>query len=303
MALELFRVFLEVVVPVFAILGIGYWLAPRLKLDARTLSQVAWWVLVPAFTFHIISTSRISGAAAVRMAAFIVAAHLAPAALAYVGARALGRSRELTAAWVMVAVFGNVGNFGLALVEFRFGPGAIVPATVYFVATMVVSFGVCVAIAAAVRGEGVPGALVSVLKTPALIVMVPAALLSAGNVEVPPMLGRTVGLLADAMVPIMLLVLGVQLRETRIERISGDVLAVTGLRLVGGPILAALLAVPFGLTGVERATGIVQASMPAAVLVSIIAVEHRIAPGFVMTAIFFSTLLSLPTLTVVMSLL
>jgi predicted permease len=303
MALELVQVFLEVVVPVFAILGLGYWLAPRLRLDARTLSQTAWWILVPAFTFHVISTSRISGGDATRMAFFIVAAHLAPAVIAGIAARALGRSRELVAAWVMVAVFGNVGNFGLALVEFRFGPDAIAPATVYFVATMIVSFGVCVAIAAGVRGEGIPGALVSVVKTPALIVMVPAALISANDLVVPAVIARTAGLLAGAMVPLMLLVLGVQLRETRIERISGDVLAVSGLRLVGGPILAALLAVPFGLAGVERATGIVQASMPAAVLVSIIAVEHRIAPGFVMTAVFFSTLLSLPTLTIVMSLL
>jgi malate permease and related proteins len=303
MVLELLSVFVEVVVPVFAIVGLGYALAPRLALDGRTLSQAAWWLFVPAFTFDVISKARISGEAAVRMAAFIAVAHLAPAAVAFLAARALRRSKEVTAALVMVAVFGNVGNFGLALVEFRFGPDAIVPATIYFVATMVVSFGVCVAVASAVRGGGVPGALLSVLKTPALVVMIPAALISAGDVAVPAVVARTVGLLADAMIPIMLVVLGVQLRETRIERISGDVLLATGLRLVGGPVLGALLAIPFGLTGVERAVGIVQAGMPAAVLVSIIAVEHRIAPGFVMTAVFFSTLLSLPTLTIVMSLL
>lgn len=303
MILEILYVFLEVVVPVFAIVGLGYALAPRLALDARTLSQVAWWILVPAFTFDVISKARISGGAAVRMAAFIAVAHLAPAAIAWVAARALRRSREITAALVMVAVFGNVGNFGLALVEFRFGPGAIVPATIYFVTTMVVSFGACVAVASAVRGGGPREALFAVLTTPALVVMIPAAAISAADVAVPIVVARTVGLLGDAMVPMMLLVLGVQLRETRIERISADVLLATGLRLVGGPILAALLAIPFGLTGVERATGIVQASMPAAVLVSIIAVEHRIAPGFVMTAVFFSTLCSLPTLTMVMSLL
>jgi predicted permease len=300
---EVLSVFLEVVVPVFAIVGLGYWLAPRLALDARTLSQVAWWLFVPAFTFDVISKARVSSGAALRMAAFIAVAHLAPAAIAFVAARALRRSRETTAALVMVAVFGNVGNFGLALVEFRFGPGAIVPATIYFVSTMVVSFGVCVAVASAVRGGGAPAALLSVLKTPALVVMIPAAAISAWDVALPAVVARTVGLLADAMIPTMLLVLGVQLRETRIERISGDVLLAAGLRLVGGPILAALLAVPFGLSGIERATGIVQASMPAAVLVSIIAVEHRIVPGFVMTAVFFSTLCSLPTLTIVMSLL
>jgi predicted permease len=206
----------------------------------------------------------------------------------------------MTAALVMLAVFGNVGNFGLALVEFRYGAEALVPATIYFISTLVMSFVVCVGIAAWVRGGGAR-AVLSVFRTPALIVAAPAIAVSAAEVELPAMLQRTVGLLGGAMIPTMLLVLGVQLRETRIARLSGDVALATGLRLVAGPLLAAALAVPFGLAGVERAAGIVQAGMPAAVLVSIIAVEHDIAPGFVTSAVFFSTILSLPTLTVVLS--
>jgi hypothetical protein len=104
------------------------------------------------------------------------------------------------------------------------------------------------------------------------------------------------------MIPIMLFVLGVQLAQTRALRPTADVGVVSALRLVGAPALAWLLAVPFGLGGLERATGILQAGMPPAILVAIIATEYDIAPGFVTAAVLLATVLSLPTLTVLLAL-
>jgi predicted permease len=71
---------------------------------------------------------------------------------------------------------------------------------------------------------------------------------------------------------------------------------------VGGPLLSILLAIPFGLFGLERSAGILQASMPPAVLTIIIAMEHDLVPEFVTTALLFGTLASLLSLTVVLSL-
>ena len=301
MWLRLLSVFVDVVVPVFAIVGIAYAFGPRLKLDVRTLSRAAYSIFVPAFTFDVISRATVPPGHALRMAGFIMAAHLLPGMIAWLVARALGRSREITAALVMLAVFGNVGNFGLALVQFRLGDEAIAPTTIYFIATLVTSFVVCVGMAAWVRG-GRASAAWQVAKTPALIVVIPALALSASGLAPPLVVQRTVGLLGDAMIPVMLVVLGLQLRETPIARFSSDVIFASGLRLIVGPALAAALAPAFSLGGVERAAGIRQAGMPAAVLVSIIAVEYKVAPAFVMTAVFFSTLASFATLTVLMAL-
>jgi hypothetical protein len=298
---ELLSIFLDVVAPVFAIVALGYLVGPRLGLDAKTLSRAAYYVFVPAFTFDVISRSRVPLASAGRMAAYAVATHLAFGAIAFLLARLLRRSREVTAAYVMLAVFGNVGNFGLALVTFRLGDAALAPATIYFVVILLTSFVVCVGIAAWTRGGGL-SAVSSVFRTPALIVAVPAAFVSAAGAELPLVVSRTVGLLGGAMIPIMLFVLGVQLAQTRALRPTADVGVVSALRLVGAPALAWLLAVPFGLGGLERATGILQAGMPPAILVAIIATEYDIAPGFVTAAVLLATVLSLPTLTVLLSL-
>lgn len=301
MLAQLPSVFLDVVAPVFAIVALGWVLGPRLGLDAKTLSRLAYYVLVPAFTFDVISRSEVPLATAGRMAGYAVVTHLAFGAIAFVLARALGRSREVTAAWVMLSVFGNVGNFGLALITFRLGPEALAPATIYFIVILLTSFVVCVGIAAWTRRGGL-AAIGSVFRTPALIVAVPALLVSAWHLPIPLVLGRTVGLLGGAMIPTMLFVLGVQLSETRGLRPNLDMGIVAALRLVGAPAVAWLLAAPFGLSGLERASGILQAGMPAAILVAIIAKEYEIEPGFVTAAVLLSTLVSLPTLTVLLAL-
>lgn len=300
MAGQLLSVFFDVVAPVFAIVALGWALGPRLALDARTLSRVAYYVFVPAFTFDVISRSRVPLASAGRMAAFAVATHLAFGAIALVLARLLGRPRKVVAAWVMLSVFGNVGNFGLALIQFRLGAEALAPATIYFIVITLTSFVVCVGVAAWTRGGGL-STVASVFRTPAILVAVPALLVSARGVELPLFVGRTVGLLAAAMIPAMLFVLGVQLAEAKALRPSADSFAVAALRLVGAPLVAWVLAAPFGLSGLERASGILQAGMPAAVLVAIIATEYDVEPGFVTAAVLLSTLLSLPTLTVLIA--
>lgn len=297
---ELLTVFVDVVAPVFVIVALGWVLGPRLALDAKTLSRTAYYVFVPAFTFDVISRSRLPLGSTGRMAAYAVVAHLAFGAIAFVVARLLGRSRKVVAAWVMLSVFGNVGNFGLALIQFRLGAAALAPATIYFIVILLTSFVVCVGVAAWTRGGGL-SAVASVFRTPAIVVAVPALIVSTRGIELPLFIGRSVGLLGAAMIPAMLFVLGVQLAEAKALRPNRDTVAVAALRLVGAPLVAWLLAALFGLSGLERAAGVLQAGMPSAILVAIIATEYDVEPGFVTAAVLFSTVLSLPTLTVLLA--
>ena len=101
----------------------------------------------------------------------------------------------------------------------------------------------------------------------------------------------------------MLVALGVQLADAGVPRPNLDMLVSSAIRLIAGPILAIALAIPFGLTGIEGSIGIIQASMPAAVLASIIAVENDLLPTFVIATVLFSTLASLVTLAIVLSIL
>ncbi len=299
---EFFSVFINVIMPVFGIVILGFLLGGRLKLQAQTLSRVAYYVFVPAFIFQAIGSSRIPLGNAAKMVAFIVAAHLAAALIAGGVGRLLGRSKEMIAAFVMIAVFGNVGNFGLAVIRFRLGEAAVPPATIYFVAVIVTAFVVCVGAAGWARG-GKRGALGGLLRTPALWATLPALLVSQGGVTVPLMISRMIGLLAEAMIPVMLFALGLQLLEQRRVHFSADVVVASSARLLLAPAFAALVAIPFALGRIDYASGVLQAGMPTAILVAIIAREYDIVPDFVTSVVLFSTLASLVSLSLIMVLL
>ena len=296
----IFLVFLNVVTPVFILVVIGYFVGPRLKIDARSLSRTAYFVFIPAFVFNIISEAKIDFELALQMLSFVLVAQIAVALLGFLVGKALRQSREITAAFVLIATFGNVGNFGLPLIVFRLGETARTFATVYFVATVFISFVICVGVASWARSGGVT-AVFSVFKTPALIALIPALVFNITDVEVPIFLSRLSGLLGQAMIPVMLITLGVQMGEIPKIKINFNVFAASTVRLIGGPVLALLIVPYFGLEGLERSTGILQAAMPAAVLASIIALEYKLLPEFVTTTVLFSTLYSILTLTVILT--
>ena len=296
---ELILVFLNVILPVFGIVLLGAFLGGRLKLQAQTLTRAAYYVFVPAFIFKSISMADVPLSSVAKMLLFIILTHLLSVFIAGGIGRLLGRSKEMIAAFVMIAAFGNVGNYGLAVIGFRLGEVAVPPATIYFVAISISAFIICVGAAGWAHG-GSRGAFWKVLKTPALWATVPALMVSAGGLVVPLMLNRMIGLLADAMIPVMLFALGLQLLEQRKVHVTSDVLIGSGIRLILTPLLAVLLSSFFALSPIESAAGILQSAMPVAILVAIIAKENDIVPDFVTSVVVVSTLASVATLSLLM---
>jgi len=296
---ELLVVFVNVILPVFGIVLLGAFLGGRLELQAKTLTRVAYYVFVPAFVFQSISQADIPLTSLTRMISFIVLTHLVTIAIAALLGRLMGRSRQMIAAFIMIASFGNVGNFGLAMIQFRLGDVALPAASIYFIVINTVAFVVCISAAGWAHG-GSRGAIWSVLKTPALWATVPAIVVSTGDVAIPLLVDRMVGLLAGAMIPVMLFALGLQLREQGKIQLTTDVFFASGIRLIVAPVLALIFTAMFTLTPIENAAGVLQAAMPVAILVSIIAKENNIVPEFVTSVVVVSTLISVVTLSALM---
>lgn len=294
---EFIGIFINVVLPVFGIVVIGYLFGGRLQLQARTLTRVAYYVFVPAFIFQAISSSQVPLDNTLKMFSFIVVAQLLSAVVGGgIGWLLWGRRKEMIAALAMIAAYGNVGNYGLAVIGFSSGDQAIAPATIYLIAITITGFIVCVGSAGWARG-GSKGAIFGVLKTPALWATVPALFVSAGDFVMPLMITRMISLLADAMIPVMLFALGLQLLEQHRIIFSGELVVATGVKLLLAPTIAYALSGAFKLNSIEINAGVLQAGMPTAILVAIIAKENNIIPDFVASVVVVSTLASLLTLT------
>ncbi len=297
---QLLSIFFNVITPVFTLVVLGWIAGPRLGLEARTMSRAAYFLFVPAFIFSTLSNATIEADLAIRMIGYTAIVHISVAIVGFLVAKALGRSAKMVGAYTLIAVFGNVGNFGFPLIEFHLGDVAVELAAIYFLAIILIAFIIGV-LAANWHKGGNFTAIFEVFKTPALIAAVPAIIINWFNISTPIMLDRVVGLLGQAMVPVMLLALGVQLANTKSLQIDKDTIIASSLRLLVSPALAFILVGFFGLDGLARGAGIMQAAMPAAVLTSIIALEYDLLPDFVTRTVLFSTLASVVTLTLILA--
>jgi predicted permease len=120
-------------------------------------------------------------------------------------------------------------------------------------------------------------------------------------IETPAVIMRPIGMLSDAALPMMVLVLGMQLeRATMPERPMAVAMAVV-LSLIVTPLAAIGLAHVAGLEGAAFQAGVLQASMPTAVITTILALEFDVLPNFVTSVVCVATLLSPLTVTLLIA--
>jgi predicted permease len=289
-------IFASDILPVFIIAGIGFVLARYLGASLKTLANVVFYALIPCLVFRLLVNSNIAGRDFGKM---IVLAVLMLAAMAFIGRLAavpLRLTRPELSAFLMVVMFSNTGNYGLPVVLFAFGQDALSYGTVFFVTGSVLTYTVGVFLAASGR-RSIRGAVAGVLKVPAIYAVAVAMVVLLTGTHLPLAVMRPIDLLGDAALPTMMLVLGMQLeRATLPERPAVVVVAVV-VSLLVAPVVALLMFSLVGVNGPGRQAGVILSSMPVAVVTTILALEFDVAPAFVTSTVFVSTLLSPLTLT------
>lgn len=299
---EILRIFVDVLTPVFALVGIGYVIARKLPIDAGTLSRLAYWLLGPAFIFDVLVGTELAGGVVLRVVGVSLATMAVVGVITVVIARWMGAERSTRGASLLTSVHGNVGNFGLAIAAFAFGAEALPIAGIVMVT--VNTAGILTGVAAATARTSSPLIAVRVaFLAPMALAVVPAIGVNASGVALPVWLDRPVGLLAQALIPVMLVTLGVQLQQMRSPRLDTTVALPIASKLVLAPAVAAGGVALFGLTGLAASVVVIQAAMPAAVFTSLVALEHDLEPDLVTTVVLAGTLASVVTLPVVISLL
>ena len=292
----LISIFVSDILPIFLIACIGFLLARRFQANVKTLAHVVFYALVPCFVFRMLVTSTVAGPQVGRMALLAVLVAVAMGLLARVVAMTLRLNRAELSAFLLVVMFSNGGNYGLPVVLFAFGTDALSHATVYFVTSAMLTYTVGTFLAAAGR-RTIPQAIAGITRVPAVYGVASALLVLASGISLPTAVMRPIGLLSDAALPMMILVLGMQLERATVADRPVVLAIAVGLSLVMAPIVTLGLTSVLGLSGAARQVGVILASMPAAVITTILALEFDVAPAFVTNAVFLSTLLSPLTLT------
>ncbi|MDP6178204.1 MAG: AEC family transporter, partial [Acidimicrobiales bacterium] len=220
-------------------------------------------------------------------------------ALAVLWSRITGAGYELTAATAITSSYGNVGNAGLAIVAFSLGDQALPVAGVLMLTINLTGLVLSVGLAEARSRSPLP-ALGKALATPMAIAGAISLLVNLSGVDLPVVVDRSIGLLADALIPVMLLTLGMQLAKSGRPTWSNDLGVVLVAKLALAPLVAGLAASALSLGGDFLDAVVIQSAMPPAVFAAVIAIESDLAPDRVTAAVVLTTLLSALTLPVVL---
>jgi hypothetical protein len=199
-------------------------------------------------------------------------------------------------------MFVNAGNYGLGVNRLAFGAVVEARAIIYFVTSSVLVYTGGVLIAKGFAG-GWRGALTQLLRLPHIYALGLALLVRSLAWTVPQPLLEGLRIPAQAAIPLMLILLGAQLANTAIGQYRRPAIVGSTLSLIVAPLVAFGVVQLFNLGQFARQAVVLEASMPAAVINTLIATEFDAEPQLVTSTVMLSTLLSPLTLSLIILLL
>lgn len=293
------EVLVSIILPVFAVIGVGALIGRLFSLDAGTLSKLNFYVFVPAILLSKILDSDLDPARFGVAVAFSVIHLLLMLAVSLV-LFSLGRLKAHRRTLTLGALFYNAGNYGLPLAQLAFGEEALGLMAFVVVVQNLASFTLGLWLVADGQ-QGWRGALKQSLKAPVIYVILGGLLLNKLGIALPRPVRVPVDILADGLIPVALLTLGVQLSQVRISSHLSALSALAIARLLLSPLLAAGLAAVGQLLFPEMSAVapilVVAAGLPVAVNVYILSAEYDREPELASQMVFWTTLASALTVT------
>jgi len=293
--------FVNVVLPVFIVAGIGYVIEKRLHPPIAPLNQLVLYVLMPCLVFTSLLTIDFRSEAPVKITLFAFLLAVAMLVVAFVVIRIARLDRVTSSAFMLTAAFPNLGNYGLSVVLLAYGQEGLAFGVILLAVQSL--YGVTLAIfIASSSNASLLRSLGEVFRQPMIYAVAAALFFNLTQVPVPGFVSSALALPSQGAIPLMLLVLGMHFAGTsRIEQ-PGLVSAAVITRLLVGALVGWALTIALGIDGVARDVMIVGAAMPTAVFTILTATQFNARPRFVSDVVVASTLASIVTVTAVLAL-
>jgi predicted permease len=274
---------LGIILPVFLIILIGLVFAWRVKPDMTMVNRISMTVLAPALIFSALSSRDFDLAANALLMLGSVGVVLGSGLLAWPAARFL---RVDPRTFVPPVMFNNCGNMGLPLAVLAYGAAGFPAMVALFTISNLLHFTLGLWIVDHHARFGM------LLRTPMVIATVLGFGFAITHPPMPEWLSVAIKLTGDALVPMMLLSLGVRLyavqwEDWRLGVIGGALCPITGIAM------AALLAPLLGLDETQRGLLLLFGCLPPAVLNFMVAEQYRREPAKVASMVLIGNALSI----------
>lgn len=293
--------FFQVILPVFIIFALGFAGQRVFQLHIKSVSTVGLYLMTPALVFHTFYQTNID-----HTYLYITIYGISLSLILIMLIKWISHLRKYDtsteSALILSSAFMNNGNYGAPVILFAFGEKGFTYALAILVLhTIVMS---TVGLYYAARGKSsMREAWMSVAKMPIIHALIAAFIWRWLEIPMPEHLLKAVKYVGDAAIPTIMIVLGMQLAEIKLQNIVwGKISLALFLRLIISPVIAALIV--YVLLPVDQLLGnvmIVEAAMPSAAIMTLYALQFDNEPQMVSSVTFLSTVFSGLTLTILLT--
>lgn len=283
---------LNITAPVFLLAAIGFaWVRLGFEYRVEFVTRLAMTLSVPCLIFMSLMKTEIDPQA---LAALSLAALAAYAIVMVVFFLIVKLGKLDTQTYLAPLVFGNTGNVGLPLALFAFGDVGLGYAVVVFAVMAIISFTIGIWIVAGA------GSFTRIVKEPLVAATLLGALFLWQDWETPEFLSKTLDLIGQIAIPVMLITLGVAVARLETKAISQAI--ILSVVKIGVCVAAAWgAAVYFALDPIAAGVLILQVATPVAVTSYLLAEKYGADAKPVAGLVVVSTLLSVVSLPLILS--
>ncbi|RST72808.1 AEC family transporter [Siminovitchia acidinfaciens] len=289
---------LLIVLPVFLIFFAG-WLGQKLLgFDIKSISKMALYIMSPFLAFRTFYTNEVT-MDYVYIFLFSCLLSLILIGVTWITGVAMRADRPKLSAMILGGAFMNSGNYGAPVVLFALGAVAFDYAVIMMVfqSFLMNSIGILVASIGGKENASIRNAVMQVVKMPVIYGAVFGLVLQLLPIHLHETIMNAVELIADASIPTVMLVLGMQLAAMQRRRVAYRFVSATvGIRMILSPIVALLLLYFLPISDSIKAVLFIQASMPAAANTTLLAIQFDTEPDLVSFTTFITTIVSLLTI-------
>ena len=279
----MFERLLGIILPVFLVIALGYFYAKRARPDMTWVNQINLNVLAPALIFSALASKDFDLYANRALILGAVGVVVGSGLLAWPFARLL---HEDARTFVPPMMFNNCGNMGLPLAALAFGQPGLSAMVALFTISNLLHFTVGVHIV------NRHAAFWPVFRNPMVIATFVGFAFALAQPPLPDWLMTAIKMTGDAMIPLMLISLGVRMATVNW---GGWNLGVIGALVcpLTGIVMAALLAPYLRLDHTQQDLLILFGCLPPAVLNFMVAEQYNQEPAKVASIVLIGNLASL----------
>lgn len=289
--MQVFERILGIILPVFAIIAVGYGYArlrgERVRTDMTSVNRVSMDVLCPLLVFSALAAKDFDLGHNLTLILAGVLIALGSGLLAWPVARVLGYDVRT---FIPPMMYNNCGNMGLPLAVLAFGASGLSAAVALFMACNLIYFSVGIKLVESGRNQHTP--MWKFMASPMMLAMLLGTLFAVFRIVLPEPVMQALKMLGEACIPLMLFALGVRMLDVSFKSWHIGIIGAI-VCPVGGLIVAWLLDGVLSLPPDQRGQMYLFASLPPAVFCFMVAEQYNQEPDKVASIVLLGNLAAL----------